>query len=103
FAVVKLRDLLAVLVKNHASVVARADRVAVGPLENHADARTLIALRLQPADLEHQRLVAVIVNDNLGVGRLASVLVAQSAAIAERRLAQFVYTQPPPRQIHLVN
>ena len=83
---VELLDHLAVEIEGDAAGVAGQHDVAVGALEDHADVGVLKRLGLQPADLEDQRLVAVVVDDDLRIGRFARVFVAEAAAVAEHAL-----------------
>src|SRR5439155_3640912 len=57
----------------------------------------------QAAHLEDQPLLAVVVDADLRVGRLAVVGVAEAAADADDRTADVVAAQAPAGDVHLVD
>src|SRR5262245_3287209 len=60
-------------------------------------------LRLQAARLGDNRLVAEVEDADLRVGRLAGVLVAQTAAVTYHRAAEASYAEPPAADIERVD
>src|SRR5687768_11823912 len=84
--------------------------VAALALDDLADALALVVvhapgprLGLEAADLEDDHDVAVVVDGELRVGRLAVVLVAEAAADAQDLRRQVLLAGPPAAHVHLVD
>ena len=102
-AAAEVVELVTLRIECRAAAVAGHDDVAVAAFKNHSHVGVFVFMRVQSADFEDQRLVAVVVNDHLRVGRVARVLIAVTATIAEHGVAQAVDAQSPAAQVHLVN
>src|SRR5690606_8967061 len=94
---------LAVAVEDGAAQVVGAHQVTFGAVEDHADLGALVVFGVQTADLEDEGLVAVVVDADLGVGRVTGVLVAVAAAVAQHALTNVVDLQTPAADVHLVD
>src|SRR5262249_7417351 len=64
---------------------------------------SLVVLDRQVTHLEDQLAVAVVEEANLGVGRLPVVDPAEATAHAENAVAQFILTQAPTGNVHLMD
>src|ERR1051325_1309983 len=127
-AALQLLDLVAVLVEERrAGVVGNRD-VTVFALDDDADARAAVnvhalgfaflfllvaavgtsrfrfdGLRRQTAHLEDQRCLDVLMINDLRVGRLSVVLVADPAADTDHARRKLVHAEEPARDVHLVD
>src|SRR5262249_27766371 len=100
---VELLDLLAVQVVGHATLVVRADHVALLAVEDVADRAAAQAVRLQAAHLEDELAVAVVEDADLRVGRLAVIDIPEPAADADDGARELALLQAPPGLVHLVD
>ena len=109
-------DLAAILVEGLGTFVRRNDHIAILAVDNHPDLSTpklghalvpagiLVLLGLgQSPNLEDQGRLLVLMIDELGIGRVAIVLIAGTSAHAEHLRAQRGGAQGPAGDVHLVD
>src|SRR6516225_3655089 len=96
----KLRQDVAILVVGHAAGIARADDVALGAVEDVADASAFVFLGRQAADFKDQLGIAIIENADLRVRGFAVIDVAEPAAEADYGVRQRILVQAPAGFVH---
>ena len=99
----ELLNFLSIQIKCRASVIAVHDEVAFATLKNHANPGIFEARCLQTANLKHQSLLSIIMNDYLGVCSVSGVNITKTATITHHGVAQMVNAQAPSSQVHLMD
>ncbi len=110
-AAAELPDDVQFLVKHDAIVVATLHHIAVGAVEDHTDPGAHVLGRLEAARLEHDALVAVVVDGDLGVRHIAGIdvvgilpfdVIPQAAPVGDDGMGMALQVEPPARDIRLV-
>src|SRR5436309_8287615 len=103
-------DLLAILVEGGCAAVVRDEDVTPFTFDHYRDCPAFVLIHVlgifllrQTAHFEDQRSLRKLVPDDLCVRRFGIILISKPATHADDAPGQFVHTEEPSRDVHLMN